>query len=239
MAHQGAVDVRSLPTLTNFYTSGELTVPESVANPVLKALKDTIQPSAAINNKVVFYRGDITKLKADAIVNAANRMLMGGGGVDGAIHRAAGWELLDACIPLGGCATGEAKITAGFALPARYVIHTVGPVYDELDPQESNKLLANCYTNSLKLAVKADSESPIRTVAFCAISTGIYGFPSHAAAAQAVAAVRSFLSSEQGSQIDRVVFVTFEMKDVDAYKKALPYVPWLDVPTQVPSFPKY
>jgi O-acetyl-ADP-ribose deacetylase len=229
-----SVDVRSLPTLNDLYASGELTVPETVANAVLKGLERHVKPSAAINDKIVFYRGDITKLKADAIVNAANRMLMGGGGVDGAIHRAAGRQLLDACIPLGGCQTGDAKITPGFRLPARFVIHTVGPVYDDLDPLDSNRLLANCYTNSLQRAVEVgqagsatatatetETELPVRTVAFCAISTGIYGFPSQAAAAQAVSAVRKFLESEKGAEIYKVVFVTFEMKDVIAYQKAL------------------
>lgn len=221
MASGNGIDVLTLPTLTDLYASGELTVPESVANSTLKSLNGKVKPSAAINNKIVFLRGDLTKLKVDAIVNAANRSLLGGGGVDGAIHRAAGHELLEACYPLNGCATGDAKITPGFRLPAKFVIHTVGPVYDDLDPQESNYLLGSCYARSLEVAVKNAPEQ-IRTIAFCAISTGIYGFPSMAASAQAVQAVRRFLDSEAGSKIDRVVFVTFEMKDVVAYQKALP-----------------
>ncbi|KAL1901017.1 hypothetical protein Sste5346_002082 [Sporothrix stenoceras] len=229
MASRNGIDVRTLPTLTDLYESGELSVPETITNSTLKSANGTFQPSAAINNKVVFLRGDLTNLKADAIVNAANRSLLGGGGVDGAIHRAAGPNLLQACIPLNGCATGDAKITPGFRLPAKFVIHTVGPVYDDLDPQDSNRLLASCYSRSLEVAVGNEPER-IRTIAFCAISTGIYGFPSVAASAQAVVAVRKFLDSEAGKQIDRVVFVTFEMKDVDAYRKALP-IAFPPVPT--------
>ncbi|ERT01705.1 hypothetical protein HMPREF1624_02959 [Sporothrix schenckii ATCC 58251] len=217
-ARHGVVDVLSLPTLTQLYADGELGVPETVTLPVLKALQTTVQPSATINDKVVYIRGDLTKMNADAIVNAANRSLMGGGGVDGAIHRAAGFELYEACAPLGGCDTGDAKITPGFHLPARHVIHTVGPVYDDEDPQDSDRLLASCYQSSLRLAVA----SQVRTIAFCAISTGIYGFPSPQAAALAASTVRAFLEGEQGSKIDRVVFVTFEAKDVDAYLRALP-----------------
>ncbi|KIH93177.1 hypothetical protein SPBR_03010 [Sporothrix brasiliensis 5110] len=217
-ARHGVVDVLSLPTLTQLYADGELGVPETVTLPVLKALQTKVQPSATINDKVVYIRGDLTKMKADAIVNAANRSLMGGGGVDGAIHRAAGFELYEACAPLGGCDTGDAKITPGFHLPARHVIHTVGPVYDDGDPQDSDRLLASCYQSSLRLAVA----SQVRTIAFCAISTGIYGFPSQQAAALAVSTVRAFLEGEQGGKIDRVVFVTFEAKDVDAYLRALP-----------------
>jgi O-acetyl-ADP-ribose deacetylase len=146
--------------------------------------------------------GDITKLAVDAIVNAANSSLLGGGGVDGAIHRAAGPELLAACRLLGGCATGDAKITPGFRLPAKYVIHAVGPVWRGGTNGEAG-LLASCYRRSIALAI----ENGLRTMAFPAISCGIYGYPIDAAADIAIGETKRVLAT--GDDLDRVFFVAF------------------------------
>lgn len=156
--------------------------------------------------------GDITKEKVDAIVNAANRTLLGGSGVDGAIHRAAGPELLTECKTLGGCETGEAKITKGYNLPAKYVIHTVGPVWRGGDHDEEN-LLRSCYINSLELAAKYDIES----IAFPAISCGVYGFPMEQAARIALTSVRDWLKTYK-QQIS-VTFICFSENAKNIYEK--------------------
>jgi len=159
-------------------------------------------------------QGDITTLKVDAIVNAANRSLLGGGGVDGAIHRAAGPELLEECRGLGGCETGEAKITKGYRLPAKHVIHTVGPVWHGGKSNE-DELLANCYRNSLRLA----AENECKTVAFPAISTGVYRFPAERACGIAVRTVCDVLETDE--RIGKVLFVCFDAATAKLYEKAL------------------
>ena len=162
----------------------------------------------------VIYEGDITGLKVDAIVNAANSTLLGGGGVDGAIHRAAGPQLLEECRTLGGCPTGEARITRGHNLPAKHVIHTVGPVWSG-GKHDEDELLAACYRNSLALAV----QHGVRTIAFPAISTGIYRFPRDRAAAIAVREVRAFLAGDP--PVETVIFVCFGSDTRRAYEAAL------------------
>ena len=159
-------------------------------------------------------QGDITKLDADAIVNAANTTLLGGGGVDGAIHRAAGPELLAECRSLGGCRPGEAKITRGYRLAARFVIHTVGPVWSGGKHHEP-EILANCYRSSLQLAV----ENGIKTIAFPAISCGAYGYPVSDAAQIAVKTTRDFIATED--KIEKVTFVLWGEDICDAYHQLL------------------
>ncbi|MBI2429957.1 MAG: O-acetyl-ADP-ribose deacetylase [Ignavibacteriales bacterium] len=164
--------------------------------------------------KLTIYRGDITKLHVDAIVNAANSALLGGGGVDGAIHRAAGPELLTECRRLGGCKTGEAKVTKGYNLPATYVIHTVGPVWRGGDQNEP-ELLASCYKESLLLAHSIG----VKTIAFPAISCGLYGYPINKASFIAVTAVKNILTFH--SQFKEVFFVCFDERSESAYRQAL------------------
>lgn len=159
-------------------------------------------------------KSDITKLVVDAIVNAANESLLGGGGVDGAIHRAAGKELKRECRKLKGCETGEAKITAAYKLPSRHVIHTVGPVWCGGNMEEDT-LLANCYRNSLRLA----ADNKIQTIAFPAISTGVYGFPKERAAIIAVNTAWEF--SKISESITKVIFCVFDDETFSIYQKLI------------------
>ena len=165
-----------------------------------------------MNSTIEIIKDNITKLKVDAIVNAANTTLLGGGGVDGAIHQAAGPKLLEECKSLNGCKTGEAKITGGYNLSAKYVIHTVGPIWNGGNYNE-DELLASCYRNSLKLAV----DNKITTIAFPAISTGVYHFPLERATKIAITEVKKFLS--KNGIIQKVVFVCFDDDALNVYKK--------------------
>ena len=171
-----------------------------------------------MNDRIFLLQGDITKQMTDAIVNAANSSLMGGGGVDGAIHRAGGSAILEDCRKIiarqGSCKTGEAVITSAGNLPAKYVIHTVGPVWNNGNNNEAEKL-SNCYKNSLQLAV----ENNISSIAFPNISTGIYGYPKNEAALIAINTVSDFIKNH--STIDKVVFVCFDNENYTIYQKIM------------------
>ncbi len=162
-----------------------------------------------IRSRIEIRQGDITRLEIDAIVNAANRTLLGGGGVDGAIHRAAGPKLLEECRTLGGCPTGEARMTKGYNLPARHVIHTVGPIYHRMEPDQAGRLLTLCYKNCLKLA----EDYHLSGIAFPAISCGVYGYPITKACRIAVDTVARFLADNPA--VNEVIFVLFS----DTHKK--------------------
>jgi len=206
-----SIPISEIPTLALLYTTQRL------------APSSTLQPNASskYNDKISLIRTDITKLRTHAIVNAANESLLGGGGVDGAIHRAAGPELLDECETLDGCDTGDAKITDAYELPCEKVIHAVGPVYYATKREGTHtQLLQSCYTTSLDLA----AEHGCKSIAFSALSTGVYGYPSEEAAETAIAAVKGWLDAdeERSSKIERIVFCSFLQKDERAYEKFIP-----------------
>ncbi|XP_061643444.1 ADP-ribose glycohydrolase MACROD1 isoform X1 [Phyllopteryx taeniolatus] len=181
-----------------------------------------------LDGKISVYSGNITVLEVDAIVNAANQTLLGGGGVDGAIHRAAGPLLKKECTSLHGCQTGQAKVTCGYGLPAKYVIHTVGPIAPGSVGEAEKSALRSCYNNSLRKA----TENNARSVAFPCISTGIYGYPPEQAVHEALATVREYLE-EHHNKLDRVIFCVFLPKDQELYLHNLPlYFPV--EPTETP-----
>lgn len=166
------------------------------------------------SDRIQIHQGDITTLKVDAIVNAANTSLLGGGGVDGAIHRAAGPGLLEECKTLGGCPKGEAKITSGYNLPAKFIIHTAGPVWKGGNRNE-DELLAACYRNALRIA----ENMKLNTIAFPNISTGVYGFPKERAASIAIREVKAFL--EIHKKIEKVIFVIFDEENLAIYQRLI------------------
>lgn len=179
-------------------------------------LRTEFSESTSKQTQIRMVQGDITKISdAEAIVNAANNSLLGGGGVDGAIHRAAGPKLLEECRTLHGCNTGEAKITKAYNLPCEYVIHTVGPIWNGGRSNEA-ELLAGCYRNSLKIAL----EHNIRSVAFPSISTGVYSYPLEEAAQIAVRTVNEFIEGHQG-ELDLVEWVLFDRKSYEVYSREL------------------
>ncbi|KAF5373959.1 hypothetical protein D9758_000714 [Tetrapyrgos nigripes] len=175
--------------------------------------------NGSLLDRVSLWQGDITKLQVDAIVNAANKRLLGGGGVDGAIHAAAGRGLLEECRTLNGAEIGESKITKGYNLPAKHVIHTVGPIYSYSSPEDVElkaKQLTSCYRTSLELAVKRN----LKQIAFCSISTGIYGYPIEDATDIALDTVRNFCESD--TSLEQVIFVVWSDKDKHVYEALIP-----------------
>ncbi|KAL8706549.1 MAG: hypothetical protein Q9201_000422 [Fulgogasparrea decipioides] len=234
------VKLSDIPTVSQLYKTKDLEPPAGNDS--------SFSPSAILNSKVALIRTSITDLEVTSIVNAANSSLLGGGGVDGAIHAAAGPELLAECQTLNGCKTGSAKITAAYRLPSQYIIHAVGPVYAREKRKQDGlqaELLANCYRTSLKLAAEKGG-----SLAFSCLSTGVYGYPSDEAAEVACETVRAFLESEAGQRLERVVFCCFLEKDEKEYEEYLPIVfpptkdelvsktPEPDEPAQVLESPK-
>jgi O-acetyl-ADP-ribose deacetylase (regulator of RNase III) len=209
MSSSRLTSIKDIPSISTLYRNKTLRPADSDSDSLPT-------PNQRYNDKICTIQGDITVLQVDAIVNAANSGLRGGGGVDGAIQRAAGPGLLKECSTLGGCDTGSAKTTAAYNLPCKKVIHAVGPIYDSI--AESEPLLRGCYRKSLSLAVEHDCA----TIAFPAISTGVYGYPSSAAARAAVKEVYDFLEEGSGDKLEKIIFCNFLDKDVTAYAKHIP-----------------
>lgn len=207
------LSISDIPTLNLLYRTGRL---------ARSTVAPTKSSSTSFNAKISTIQHDITKLRVDAIVNAANESLLGGAGVDGAIHSAAGPELYDECHNLDGCVTGSAKITKGYKLPSNYVVHAVGPRYlaakRNLGPDGPAKLLCSCYRTALDLAVQKGCKS----IAFSALSTGVYGYPSGEAAETALGEVRRYLDAGDGAGLEKIIFCNFMDKDVRAYENWLP-----------------
>lgn len=208
-----SIPVSEIPTVKLLYKLGRLQ----------QAKQTTDNATSKYNDKICLIRTDITKLETDAIVNAANESLLGGAGVDGAIHGAAGPELIRECKTLDGCDTGDAKITGAYRLPSKKVIHAVGPVYSITKRRGMHTaLLQGCYTRSLDLAVQNNCSS----IAFSALSTGVYGYPSEEAAETAIGAVKQWLDQdeERSKKMQKIVFCTFMVKDERAYEHFIPSV---------------
>ncbi|WWD16423.1 hypothetical protein CI109_100849 [Kwoniella shandongensis] len=203
MSSGSVVSPSNIPTLEQLYKSNEIPEPED---------KSRYGYDESLNKRVSIWRGDITKLKAEMIVNAANSSLLGGGGVDGAIHRAAGPELLKECETLGGAKTGETKVTKGYELPAARVAHTVGPIYSKLNSARSAQQLESCYQTSLQ----ACKDNGGGSIGFSSISTGVYGYPIIDATHVALETTRKFLESD--NNITRVIYVVFSAKDEKVYR---------------------
>ncbi len=207
------IGVQFPPVNTHLYATGGYFHRYGPPSAVVTAA-DTLRrfpPNDTINDKISLHRGDITSLEVDAIVNAANASLLGGGGIDGAIHAAAGPLLKEACTPLNGCPTGQTKCTRGFKLPARHVLHTVGPMGN------GDALLQSCYRTSLGLL----RDHGLRSLALCCVGTGIYGFPLRRATHIALHTVRSFMDAH-GDDVDRIVFCVFRAEELDVYEKLMP-----------------
>lgn len=204
------VNLSKIPTLRELYTAAAITAASGSTA--------YYQPRESLLDRVSLYQGDITNLEIDAIVNAANRSLLGGGGVDGAIHAAAGPKLLEECRTLNGCETGDAKITRAYELPSKHVIHTVGPIYSSRNVDLKAEQLRSCYHISLQLAI----ENSLKHVAFPSISTGIYGYPIEDATHIALAMVRQFTDEDEGDKLERIIFVVWSDADKKVYEKLIP-----------------